>query len=146
MDVSSTLFVIFILKNHKEKNKYSALCSDICYGNQLRNNCLYLQEMDSMLCKIAKRALQTHVYAITSGRLTEISFSGHIMVGFRCSRIPHSSKCCMWPALSSTVISDILTHAIVWIVQANGIILSSTGLEYQIWLLIKSVLPVVCQI
>jgi len=65
MSVSSTVFVIFILKNHKEKNKYLTLCSGICYGNQLRNNCLYLQEADSMLRKIAKRALQKHVYAIT---------------------------------------------------------------------------------
>jgi len=87
MSVSSTLFVIFILKNHKETNKYLTVCWDICFGNYLRNNCLYLQEMDSMLCKIAKRALQNHGYAITSGRLTDISFSGHIMVGFQCNRI-----------------------------------------------------------
>ena len=70
-----------------------------------------------MLCKIAKRALRKHVNATTSGRLTDISFSGHIMEGFQRNRIPHISKCCIWPALSSAVISDILTHAIVWIVQ-----------------------------
>ena len=120
MDVGQldTICDINFKQLQREKNKYLTLCSDICYGNQLRNNCWYLQEMDSMLCKIAKRALQKHVYAVTSDRLIGISFSGHIMVGFQCNRLPHSSKCCIWPALSSTVVSDVLTHAIVWIVQA----------------------------
>jgi len=56
VSVSSTLVAIFILKNHK-KIKYWTLCSNICYGNQLRSNGLYLQKMDSTLCKNAKRAL-----------------------------------------------------------------------------------------
>jgi hypothetical protein len=75
MDVSQldSLCDIYF-KESQKKNKYLTLCSDICYGNQQHNYCLYLQEMDSMLCKIAKRALRKHVYTIASGRLTDISF------------------------------------------------------------------------